>query len=107
MPASTTAVIPSSISFADAAVLPLAFDTAAVGLYATAEGHFGLPFPSLNPSPIGKSIVVWGGSSSVGVVTIQLAVASGVKVITVASPRNFDLCKKCGATEVSSEGRFM
>lgn len=82
-------------------MLPLAFDTAAVGLYSpSSAGFLGLPLPSLNPKPCGKAIVVWGGSSSVGALTIQLAVASGVKVITTASAHNFDFCRECGASSV-------
>ncbi|KAI1613069.1 chaperonin 10-like protein [Exophiala viscosa] len=102
-PAVTVATIPSDISYADASVLPTAFDTAAVGLYSPAsEGFLGLPFPSANPPSSGKIIVVWGGSSSVGALAIQLAVASGVKVVAIAGGHNFDFCKKCGASEVIS-----
>nr|POF18593.1 dehydrogenase orse [Quercus suber] len=101
VPATTTAKIPPSVTYAEAAVLPLAVDTAAVGLYSPeTDGFFGLPYPSLTPVNIGKTLVVWGGSSSVGAVTIQLAVASGVKVVAIASQRNHDLCKKAGASEV-------
>ena len=100
-PAATTANLPDSISFNEGSVLPLAFDTAAVGLYSIGEGFLGLPHPSAKPSSTGKTLVVWGGSSSVGAITIQLAVASGLKVVTTASKHNFDFVKKCGASEVS------
>lgn len=43
--------------------------------------------------------MVWGGGSSVGSCCIQLAVASGAEIITTASPRNFEYCKKLGAKE--------
>jgi NADPH:quinone reductase-like Zn-dependent oxidoreductase len=99
-PAGTTARLPDSISFTEGSVLPLAFDTAAVGLYSTGEGFLGLPHPSTNPSSTGKTLVVWGGSSSVGALAIQLAVASGLKVVATASKHNFDFVKKCGASEV-------
>ena len=82
-------------------MLPLAFDTAAVGLYSTGEGFLGLPHPSFKPESTGKTLVVYGGSSSVGALTIQLAVASGVKVVATASKHNFDFVKKNGASEVS------
>ena len=59
-----------------------------------------LPYPQLNAKPLGKSILVYGGSSAVGLATIQLAVASGLEVVTTASPHNFDLCKSCGASAV-------
>ncbi|KAK3702281.1 hypothetical protein LTR37_014992 [Vermiconidia calcicola] len=99
--AGTTAVIPQSVSFAEGAVFPLAFDTAVVGLCSpAADGFLGLPLPSLNPTSSGKVIAVWGGSSSVGALTIQMAVAAGVKVVTTASQHNFDFCKSCGASEV-------
>lgn len=99
--AAKSAIIPSSVSFAQGSVLPLALDTAAVGLYtATSEGGLGLPLPSLNPSSSGKTIFVWGGSSSVGALVIQLAVASGAKVVATASKHNFDLLKSWGASEV-------
>lgn len=84
-------------------MIPLALDTAAVGLYSpTSDGYFELPYPSFKPSPSGKTIIVWGGSSSVGALTIQLAVASGAKVVTTASSHNFDFVKGLGASEVSN-----
>ncbi|KAF2159998.1 hypothetical protein M409DRAFT_70717 [Zasmidium cellare ATCC 36951] len=99
--ATATAKIPLSISYSQAAVLPLAVDTAAVGLYSPAEGgYFGLPYPTLTPSSIGKTLIVWGGSSSVGAVTTQLATASGVKVVAIASKKNCELCEKAGAVKV-------
>ena len=101
-PAGTTGILPSKVSFAEGSVIPLALDTAAVGLYsASSDGFLGLPFPSPNPSSSGKTIVVWGGSSSVGTFAIQLSVASGVKVVTTASKHNFDFVKSIGASEVS------
>jgi NADPH:quinone reductase-like Zn-dependent oxidoreductase len=90
--------LPSKISFAEGSVLPLAIDTALVGLIGHDGQGLGLPLPSLNPKPIGKTIVVWGGSSSVGALAIQLAAAAGARVITTASSHNFDFVKKAGAT---------
>ena len=99
--AAKTAKIPASVSFSEGSVIPLAFDTAAVGLYSpVSDGFLGLPLPSFTPSSSGKTIVIWGGSSSVGALAIQLAASSGVKVVAVASKRNFDFCKNLGASEV-------
>jgi len=99
-PAVSTAIIPSKISYMEAAVLPLAVDTAALGLYDLREkGFIGLPYPSLSPTSLGKTILVWGGSSSVGALAIQLAVASGAKVVAVASSHNHELVKGLGASE--------
>ncbi|EME38465.1 hypothetical protein DOTSEDRAFT_57543 [Dothistroma septosporum NZE10] len=95
-----TAPIPSSLSYKEAAVLPLAINTAAHGLYDKREkGYLGLDYPSLSPKPSNKTILVWGGSSSVGAVAIQLAVASGAKVVTVASKRNHSFVTSLGASE--------
>lgn len=46
------------------------------------------------------TILVWGGSSSVGLYTIQLARTQNLKVITTCSPRNFLLVKSVGAHHV-------
>ncbi|KAM0326684.1 hypothetical protein ACHAQA_006554 [Verticillium albo-atrum] len=108
-PATKVALLPASISFESGAVLPLALEAAVCGLTLQTPGvampgvstpALGLPVPKLEPAPIGKSILVYGGSSSVGLLTIQIAVAIGLEVITTASPHNFDLCKSVGAAEV-------
>lgn len=54
----------------------------------------------MSPKPTGKTLLVWGGSTSVGSNAIQLAVAAGYEVITTASPKNFDYVRRLGATEV-------
>jgi NADPH:quinone reductase-like Zn-dependent oxidoreductase len=43
---------------------------------------------------------VWGGASSVGLFTIQLARLSGYRVIATASPKNAELVKASGADVV-------
>jgi len=97
VPSVAVAELPYSIPTSVGVVLPLGMSTAAAGLYQ--KGYLALPFPSEKPESFGRSILVWGGSSSVGSCCIQLAVASGVEVITTASPRNFDYCKKLGAKD--------
>lgn len=87
-------VVPDSISLASAAVLPLSITTAASGLFKTLR----LPFPSLDPKPTGKTILIWGGSSSCGASAIQLGVAAGLTVATTAGTANHDLVKSLGAT---------
>lgn len=95
-----TAALPGSTNYAQGSVLPLALDTALVGLCSPSPKGLGLSFPSLTPQPSNKTLVIWGGSSSVGAIATQLATAAGAKVISVASSHNFDFCKKCGAVEV-------
>ena len=92
------APIPSTMPYENAAVLPLALSTAACGLFQ--KDQLALQYPSANPKPTGKTLLVWGGSTSVGSNAIQLAVAAGYEVITTSSPRNFDYVKRLGASQV-------
>lgn len=94
------AKIPDHTSFAQASVLPICFNTALVALCAEAGKGFGLPGPSLHPKPLGKTVVVWGASSSVGLETLQVARAAGITTIATASPRNSELVKGAGASQV-------
>ena len=96
--ANMAARIPPGLSYTDAAVLPLGLGTAACGLYQ--KDHLGLRHPSLSPAPTGEVVLVWGGSSSVGCNAIQLAVASGYECVATASPANFDLLRRLGASQV-------
>ena len=95
-----TSPIPSTMSYESAAVLPLGASTAACGLFQKDQLALQYPSSSGSPKPIGKTLLVWGGSTSVGSNAIQLAVAAGYEVITTASPKNFDYVKKLGASQV-------
>ncbi len=90
--------IPDTLTYEDACVLPLAVSTAACGLFQTDQ--LGLRHPSAGAEPTGQTLLVWGGSTSVGSNAIQLAVAAGYDVITTASPRNFDYVTSLGAAQV-------
>lgn len=85
-------------------MLPLAISTAAAGLYL--PGYLGLELPSHTDSTNRdtekkkKTVLIWGGSSSVGATAIQLAHASGLNVITTASSSNFALVRDLGAVAV-------
>jgi NADPH:quinone reductase-like Zn-dependent oxidoreductase len=96
LPENLVSRIPDAMSFEQAAAIPLGAATAAAGLYE--KDQLALPYPSLSPNPMGKSLIIWGGSTSVGCNAIQLAVASGFEIITTSSPRNFGLCKSLGAS---------
>lgn len=93
-----TSPIPDSLGYQDAAVLPLALSTAACGLFQ--QDHLALQHPTAVPEPTGETVLVWGGSTSVGSNAIQLAVAAGYEVITTASPHNFGYVTELGASEV-------
>ncbi|KAL9612630.1 MAG: hypothetical protein Q9167_002800 [Letrouitia subvulpina] len=89
--------IPTTMSYESASVLPLGLSTAACALF---QKHFlALQYPSTSKKPSGKTLIVWGGSTSVGSNAIQLAVAAGYEVFTTASPKNFEYVKKLGAKE--------
>ena len=91
--------MPDSISFEQAAVLPLAVATAACGLFL--EDQLGLRTPSVEGSgTTGKTVLIWGGSTSVGSAAVQLAAAAGYEVVATASPRNFAYVRGLGASQV-------
>ncbi|KAF7555725.1 hypothetical protein G7Z17_g1955 [Cylindrodendrum hubeiense] len=109
VPADKAAILPDAIPFTQGVVVPFALEAAVCALSLKQPGiampgvstpALGLPYPSLEPASSGKSIVVYGGSSSVGSMTTQLATAAGIKVISIVSARNFDLSIECGAVEV-------
>ena len=82
--------------------MPLSISTASAGLYQ--KDFLSLPYPTKDPKSTGKAILVWGGSSSVGSSAIQLAVASGLEVVTTASKRNFEYVKRLGAKHAFDHG---
>jgi len=92
--------IPDSLSYENACVLPLCLSTAACGLFM--KDFLALDHPSIKKTQnsTGQTLVVWGGSTSLGSNAIQLAVAAGYQVITTASPKNFDYVKSLGASHV-------
>jgi D-arabinose 1-dehydrogenase-like Zn-dependent alcohol dehydrogenase len=92
-----TTALPDSMSFEHACVLPLAIATAACGLFL--KDQLGLEPPTVPAWPRRDgTVVVWGGSTSVGSCAIQLARAAGYDVVATSSPRNFDHVRRLGAT---------
>ena len=94
-----TSEIPASMPFENAVVLPLALATAASGLFNKDILNLNLPTEPAQKSK-GKTLLVWGGASSVGSNAIQLAIAAGYQVIATASPKNFQYVKNLGAAQV-------
>jgi NADPH:quinone reductase-like Zn-dependent oxidoreductase len=82
---SMTTKIPDSMSYETAVVLPLGLSTAACGLFQDDMLRLDLP-RSVRPKPTGQTVLIWGGSTSVGLNAIQLAVAAGYEVFTTSSP---------------------
>lgn len=99
------AKIPNGLTFEEAAVLPLSISTAAAGLYLQSTLRLRLPRIPGSAEPISlaprtETLLLWGGSSSVGSSVIQLAVASGYNVVATASPANYGYVKSLGASLV-------
>lgn len=98
MRTSMTSRIPDSLSYERAAVVPLGLSTAACALFQ--KDYLAFPSPSVSPKSTGETVLIWGGSTSVGSNAIQLARAAGYEVISTASPRNHENLKKLGAAAV-------
>ncbi|MGI4813524.1 MAG: zinc-binding alcohol dehydrogenase family protein, partial [Janthinobacterium lividum] len=92
-----TSHIPNDLPYENASVLPLGLSTAACALFQ--RDQLNLQLPTLHSKATGETVLVWGGSTSVGSNAIQLAVAAGYEVLTTCSPRNFDYCKSLGAAQ--------
>jgi NADPH:quinone reductase-like Zn-dependent oxidoreductase len=88
--------IPDTVPFENAVVLGLGLSTAADALFNPDFLNLQLPTEPAQKST-SKTLLVWGGASTVGSNAIQLAVAAGYEVITTASPKNFEYVKKLGA----------
>ena len=79
-----------------AVVLPLAISTATAALF---DG-LRLSLPTIQPASRSEYVLIWGGSSSVGCVAIQLARAAGYHVVATASNKNHELASALGASRV-------
>ncbi len=93
--AQLTTPVPPAMAMTDAVVLPLAAITAAAGLFQ--PDHLGLALPSSGARQPDQTVLVWGGSTSVGSNAIQLAQNAGYHVIATASRRNHDYLRSLGA----------
>lgn len=71
-----------------------------VGLF---SGRLGLDRPNLDGSTApfnGQKILIYGGSSSFGGLSVQYLIQAGYTVITTSSPKNRDFVAKLGAATV-------
>ncbi|KAH8918240.1 GroES-like protein [Atractiella rhizophila] len=96
VPSHTLFPLPPETSFEEASTYPLAFMTAAIGLFQKLK----LPTPLKPVSAEDKfPILIWGASTSVGAYAVQLAKLSGLEVIGVAGSST-KYAKEIGADEV-------
>lgn len=89
--------LPAEMSYKEASVLPLGLSTAACALFQ--EGFLALAPPQAQPQRRSETVIVWGGSTSVGANAIQLAVAAGYDVLTTCSPKNVEFVRGLGALQ--------
>ncbi|WWC69904.1 uncharacterized protein I206_103847 [Kwoniella pini CBS 10737] len=86
--------LPKSISPEDASTVPLALTTAWLALFS--PDSLGIPKKE-DPN---VSILIWGGSSSVGSYAIQLAKLFKFRIITTCSSKHHESVRSLGATHV-------
>lgn len=90
-----TALAPSNLSDAEAAVMPLTSITAWEGVFDR------LGFIAAPDANQGRSLLVIGGAGGVGSMIIQLAAWAGIKVAATAGrPNSAQWCKELGASVV-------
>ncbi|KAF4983369.1 hypothetical protein FZEAL_1221 [Fusarium zealandicum] len=87
--------VPSNVDAAQASSVPLAANTAWLGLFS--DDCLAL---SRERSTTKTPLLIWGGSSAVGYFAIQLAKLYGFEVATTCSPCNFEQAKQAGAMHV-------
>ncbi|OSC97726.1 GroES-like protein [Trametes coccinea BRFM310] len=107
--AKLVAKIPDRMSFEDAASLPLAVGTGAVGLYYVQGGpRFDPPWEEGGRGKYaGTPLVIMGGASTNGSLAIQWARLSGFSpIITTASQKNEEYLRSLGATHVLDRELF-
>ncbi|GAA5963726.1 hypothetical protein JCM21900_004112 [Sporobolomyces salmonicolor] len=94
-PANTTFALGPKTAYEEAAALPLAYITAAIGLFL----RLGLPTPDAPASGSdAPAVLIYGAATTVGVYATQLAKKAGLYVVGVAS--STELAKSYGCDEV-------
>ncbi|KAH7162441.1 hypothetical protein B0J13DRAFT_669147 [Dactylonectria estremocensis] len=83
--------VPEKISLAEAATIPLASLTSFLALFSNDSLRID------RNSGSDTTILIWGGSSSVGSYAVQIAALHGFKIVTTCSPRHFELVRSLGA----------
>jgi NADPH:quinone reductase-like Zn-dependent oxidoreductase len=88
VPVNSIAKKPKSMSFEEAAGVPIAGETAYRALHEIAK---------LQP---GQTVLIHGAAGGVGSAAVQIAKAAGARVIGTASPHNHDYLRSLGADQV-------
>ena len=99
VPVSSTAKLPNSIDFKHGVMFPMSLAAVGTALFS----DLGLPRPTseiVAKGSAGASILIWGGSSALGSMAIQITNLLGYTVYAVASPAHHAYLKSLGAEEV-------
>ncbi|KAJ1323655.1 NADPH:quinone reductase [Microdochium nivale] len=97
--------VPEGVRLEDAATISLAVATAVQALFQ----RLGLPQPVGSSPPSREAgdddnsrtpVLIYGGTSSVGLYAVQIARLAGLRVIATGSANNHDLLRSLGADEV-------
>ncbi|KAK7927537.1 GroES-like protein [Apiospora marii] len=88
-------LVPGNTTDEEAATLGVAITTIGQSLYRSLH----LPMPT-TPAPEASSLLIHAASTATGLLGVQYAKASGLKVIATCSPHNFDEVRSMGADVV-------
>ncbi|KAI4085966.1 MAG: hypothetical protein LQ344_007976 [Seirophora lacunosa] len=84
----TTAHLPRGVSMEEAATIPLAATSAALGLYRGLQ----VPAPWQSPSQLPRPLLIYGASSAVGAFAVKLALLSRIHpIIAISGPSGVTL----------------
>ncbi|EXJ83703.1 hypothetical protein A1O1_07327 [Capronia coronata CBS 617.96] len=94
----TASKVPAGVDLVDAATL-ISNLTTIVGLFGV---RLGLNRPKVDgtAAPVGKKVLIYGGSSSVGSLAVQWVSQAGYDVVTTTSPKHKSFVSKLGAVHV-------
>ncbi|KAF2657839.1 GroES-like protein [Lophiostoma macrostomum CBS 122681] len=99
-PSDITLTIPPSISASVGASLGTVWFTIGQALFQKLLPPGGITARPFTPAATPTTVLVYGGSTSVGTAALQLLKLAGLRPICTCSPRNNDLVRSYGAEEV-------
>lgn len=99
VPELATSKLPDTISLEEGVMLPTATASATVALFHCLKQALPERTDACD-DPRDPGLLIWGGSSVVGAMTIQFARAAGLTVYTTASPAHHEYLKSLGASNV-------
>ncbi|EFE41546.1 oxidoreductase, zinc-binding dehydrogenase family superfamily [Trichophyton verrucosum HKI 0517] len=98
-PADITLTLPENVPWSVGGAMSTIWFTAGQALFQNLLAELDV-WPILRPAKEPKTVLVYGGSTSVGTTAIQLLKLAGLRPIATCSPKNYELVKSYGAEEV-------